>query len=137
MYLIFAAIVDFHPLAPACAALVCICVSIPRSFFHPLYPVYHILPSVPATLSRHNWYPARRRLASCVTFLSAYVSISHRYSSHFHPAIDTSSRSAYVLPLATRGVLNPYKIQQNFAYYIPEEDTHILFAFKIRITTKR
>ncbi|KAL0127773.1 hypothetical protein PUN28_003192 [Cardiocondyla obscurior] len=33
MCLIFAATVDFRPLAPACAALVCICVSILRPFF--------------------------------------------------------------------------------------------------------
>lgn len=97
--LIFAGTVDFR--APACAALMCICVSILLVPFSPLLcPVCHPIPPPPRCLSqlfRHNWYPHAVVAASYVTFLPAYVSISHRFSSHFLPTINTLSHSVYML----------------------------------------
>lgn len=111
MCLIFAATVDFRPLAPVCAALVCICVSILRPFFPITLPRLSFLP-LSRRLFRHNWYP-HAAVASCVTFLPAYISISHRSSSYFLPTINTLSRSVYIL-LAICEILNPDKISTGY-----------------------
>lgn len=111
MCLIFAATADFRPLAPVCAALVCICVSILRPFFPITLPRLSFLP-LSRRLFRHNWYP-HAAVASCVTFLPAYISISHRSSSYFLPTINTLSRSVYIL-LAICEILNPDKISTGY-----------------------
>lgn len=111
--LIFAAAVDLRPLAPACAGT-CVHlrinpsslfsrVTLSRLSFHPLSP----------RLFRHNRYP-RAVAMSCVTFILAYVSISHSLYlslslSYFHPTINTLSHSVYIL-LAIREILNVDKI---------------------------
>lgn len=82
MCLIFAATVDFRPLAPACAALVCICVSILRPFF----PITlsrlssPSFPPVPPTLSSQLVSACRRRVlrhispSLCINFSSLLLS---------------------------------------------------------------
>lgn len=90
----------------ACASMRRTCVHLrinPSSLFPHYSAPFVIPPSVPATLSSQS-VSACRRLASCVTFLLAYVSISHRFPSHFLPTINTLSHSVYILLVISRGI---------------------------------
>lgn len=122
--LIFAATVDFRPLAPARAALVCICVSILRSFLPITLPRLSSLP-FSRRLFRHNWYPhaAVSRLASHFSQLM-YQFLIARSTPHFLPTINILSRSVYVR-LATREILNPLDI-----IFQREKEICTLSAFK-------
>lgn len=115
----------------ACASMRRTCVHLrinPSSLFSPItLPRLSSLP-LSRRLFRHNRYP-HAAVASCVTFLLAYVSISHRFSSHFLPTINTLSHSVYIL-LVTREVLNSDKIQQKFMYYILKRKNDVLSALK-------
>lgn len=81
MCLIFAATVDFRPLVPACATLVCICVSILRPFFSPLlWSVYHSSPCPGDSFVTIDIRMPSSRLASpflpslCINFSSFLLS---------------------------------------------------------------
>lgn len=101
--------------------LVCICVSILRPFFSALLcPVCH-----PISCPHDSFVTIGIRLLFCVTFILVYVSISHRFLSHFHSTINTLSRSVYIF-LAIREILNLDEIQTEISiYYIPGKDTHL------------
>lgn len=91
MCLIFAVAVDFRPLAPACAST-CVHLRInPSSLFSRVTLSHLSFP--PLRLFRHNPHVAAM---SCVTFILAYVLISHHSLFYFCPTINTLSRSVFI-----------------------------------------